>query len=470
MAMDPSEVPADEELAESSYEEPGIEEDVLAFDDSRRGSDAFVEQGDMPAATSREIEGAAAFPMAAGTLVPNSQRRLARVNRVLAASENPLAPSKVPKARVYMQTRARDVGRELSDTAVEELILESSLFRTCTGRQLRQLRAVTEQVRYARYTEVVREGEHSEQARCVYIVAEGSVILRTAHGFQIDVKRAGHFGELALVAEKPRMAGATTTDPSLLLRLPADELRSRPLVRELIEERANAIEQHLKQRWLRGLPSFSRIDPELIRRMLPFFHYVELERGAYLYRRTDQTRLFAIVVFGTVEVLQGEAEVRIGGCTHHDARPWVGETALFQTGPDGSAIRCIEPSHLLTLDAARFQALAKVLPSIMEILRLSEVYARLAEAQRLGGLGAAAGSSRVDRGWRSTLESNYFARRVHFELSLDSRRASTGSVRRTASGSGYQAAVRRPATSHGPHGQGNMGGHAGVNRARAISR
>lgn len=327
--------------------------------------------------------------------------------------------SLVLKRAAEPKPRARDVGRQLTEEEVDALLLgPNTPFGACSGRQLRALREVTEQVRYERYAEVATEGVLKASTRHFYIVVEGQVALRSDRGYQKLLGPGGCFGEITLITVRPRMMSAVTQTPCLMLRIASEELHTRVLT-AAIRECLPKIEAVTKAMLLRTLPYFARLSDAAIARIVPFFSYAEWNRGHVLCRKGEPSRCIYIVAFGAVEALV-EGGARVGLCTHADEKPWIGELALFKDTRRPASLRTAEPSHLLMLDVEQMEQVVKVTPSLMEIFRsaeLADVYARISATPEPGSLPALRGAASVAPAradWRELLSANFFARRAHF--------------------------------------------------------
>jgi CRP-like cAMP-binding protein len=348
--------------------------------------------------------------------------RRQRFARVVSPTRNPRQDDQILMTKLSTKPRSRDVGRRYEGEEIDRILTgRNSVFANCSGRQLRLLREVGEQIQYERYTEVVSEGVLKESARHYFLIVEGWVVVRTLRGYQARLGPGDCFGEIALIAERPRMLTVNTLTQCLMLRVAADELATKTL-KHVVIEAFPRIELYAKVMLLRTLPYFSRLSEAVVEGIVPYFNYSERPRGTYLCYAGDPSRYIYIVAFGAVEALIDD-ETRVGLCSSVDDKPWIGELALFKDTPRVASLRVAEPSHLLTLDVDATEEIVKIAPSLMEIFRsveLADVYARMKSAgdglsQLLRGelpLGGVASD------WRELLGSNFFARRAHFAGSL----------------------------------------------------
>ena len=348
--------------------------------------------------------------------------RKQRMARIVTPTLSAPADERMLASKLAFRPKARDVGRRYDDEEVDQILLgPKTPFGACSGRQIRALREVTEQMRYERHTEVVSEGVFKASARHFFVIVEGQVAVRSQRGYEALLGPADCFGEIALITVRPRMLLVVTRTPCLILRIAAEELHTK-LLASAVRECFPRIELASKKMLLRALPFFARLSEAAITQLIPFFSYAEVSRGQYLCREGDPSRCIYVVAFGAVEALI-DGTTRVGLCTHSDDKPWLGELALFKDARRPASLRTAEPSHILTLDVDQVHEIVKITPSLMEMFRsaeLADVYARMSSAPRWpGGLPALHDAAPVHADWRELLGTNFFARRAHFSARLD---------------------------------------------------
>jgi len=329
-------------------------------------------------------------------------------------------------SQLAAKPRARDVGRRYEDARLDALLLGTPAsptpFSSCSGRQLRALREVTEQIAWQKYTQICCEGLLQESSTCFYMIVEGLVVERTHRGYEQQLGPGDYFGHIALISERPRGSTVTTLTPCLILRIPAEELHASKALRGALVDSFAQSEAKAKTMLLRTLPYFARLTDAVIRDLLPFFAYSERPRGTYLCYEGEPSRCIYIVPFGTVEaVVDGtDGETIVGRCSGTDDKPWIGELALFGAKRPAS-LRTTAATHLLTLEVKGMREIVKIDPSLMEVFRsaeLADFYSCVSSAgggsELLALLLRGVADVPTDESWRTLLGSNYFARRTHF--------------------------------------------------------
>jgi CRP/FNR family cyclic AMP-dependent transcriptional regulator len=107
-------------------------------------------------------------------------------------------------------------------TAVEKVILlqEVDIFEHTTTEDLAYIAAITEECDFARGNIIYREGEISDS---MYLVIEGTVVLRRGEKDVLTAKKKDVFGTWSLFDDEPRVVTAVSADESTLLKIDKDD-------------------------------------------------------------------------------------------------------------------------------------------------------------------------------------------------------------------------------------------------------
>jgi CRP/FNR family cyclic AMP-dependent transcriptional regulator len=125
----------------------------------------------------------------------------------------------------------------LRKNAKLELLRRVPLFSRCSGRELSRIAAVADELDMPAGRHLTREGEPGREF--VVLVDGGAEVRR--NGRRVNTLGSGDFlGEIALLADRPRTATVTTTEPSRLLVLTGRDFRA--LLRELPALQAKVLE------------------------------------------------------------------------------------------------------------------------------------------------------------------------------------------------------------------------------------
>lgn len=110
--------------------------------------------------------------------------------------------------------------RSMDFTARLALLSDIALFASLSDQELtRILRIVYEQT-YGHGDCIIQEGSRGD---CLYVVAEGEVVISLRGTPLTRIAQGGHFGELSLVDQSPRSASAYANGPCTLLRIDATD-------------------------------------------------------------------------------------------------------------------------------------------------------------------------------------------------------------------------------------------------------
>lgn len=119
-------------------------------------------------------------------------------------------------------------------------------------------------------------------------------------------------------------------------------------------------------RSLRGIPLFSHIDEDIVRRIAKRFVTEEVDLGNYLIREGEDPQKFFIVASGQAEViskgLHGE-ELRIGLLGQGE---YFGEADLLSDSLSGVTVRSVTPAVFFTLQSSELESIIKEVPDFRE--------------------------------------------------------------------------------------------------------
>jgi predicted acylesterase/phospholipase RssA/CRP-like cAMP-binding protein len=130
--------------------------------------------------------------------------------------------------------------------------------------------------------------------------------------------------------------------------------------------------------FLRGVPVFAALSPDMLERVGRLAEDVSLDSGAWLFREGDAADGLYVVRVGHLEVIQGDLQAqRINTLTRGAV---LGELALLNDSPRSASIRALRDSELLKIDKAHFDALLQAEPQLA--LSLTRVLSTQLQASR----------------------------------------------------------------------------------------
>lgn len=218
---------------------------------------------------------------------------------------------------------------------------------------------------------VVRQGD---EGRALYVLIEGEVsVSRVTEDETRELARLGAgslFGEMALIADKPRVATVTTTHPSELFVV------DRKVVGDLAAAHpglAGDIAGFARRRVLMNLmatsPVFSTLAEGQRFELLKAFEPRVVPAGAVLIREgADPVGLY-VVVEGEVEVSKDDASGDRVVLAYLKEGEVFGEIGLIEDRPATASVTAAERAVVLFLSKARFVAYAETHPELKAYLR-----------------------------------------------------------------------------------------------------
>ncbi len=238
---------------------------------------------------------------------------------------------------------------------------------------------------------VVAEGE---PGKSMFIVVQGNVdVLRNQEdGSQKVVARMGEgsfFGEMALVADVPRLASVVALDNALLFELTRDKLRAlakeHPSVVHTVE---TFYRERLLHNLLRVNPLFSDLPQPAQETLAGLFKMRSVANGVTLLTQGQPGQGLYVVLRGRCAVSQANG----GGRAHKlpDLREGdvFGEISLLANVAATATVKTSKDSVLLRLDAVPFHQLLNAHPSVRD--RLSSLGRQRLERSRLTDAGVLA--------------------------------------------------------------------------------
>jgi len=215
---------------------------------------------------------------------------------------------------------------------------------------------------------VVREGEPGE---AFFLIAAGHVRVYSTDslGRQNQLARLGEgaiFGELALVANQPRLASVEVQGEADLLEWGTQALRA---AADQLEPLAHALNRFTRDRLLKNLlatsPLFRPFTPQQRVDLARRFTGHDVAPGTDIIREGDIGRGLYVVLAGEVEVLKGEEPFESTLATLRAGEVF-GEIALVRGTPATATVRAARPSTVLFLAREYFDRLISALPEMRQ--------------------------------------------------------------------------------------------------------
>jgi cAMP-dependent protein kinase regulator len=211
---------------------------------------------------------------------------------------------------------------------------------------------------------VVAEGEAGDS---LFVVAKGRVRVEraTASGQGDGVVVVGHvgeggfFGEIAVVAQRPRAAtviAESTTELLEISRTTLDQLCAMdPRVREVLDSFCS---ERLKKSVLLSSPVFEGLSPALLARVSAGFEQQTAPAGEVLVTQGAPSGGLFVLLSGTVDVM-ARAEIGSVRLKQLQAGDVFGEMSLLSGDPASASVTASSPVRLLVLPAASFSSLSE---------------------------------------------------------------------------------------------------------------
>lgn len=219
--------------------------------------------------------------------------------------------------------------------------------------------------------QIVREGEPGAS---MFIIVEGSVeVLRQLEGGKSKkVAKLGEgefFGEMALVAEEPRMASVVAAEPTVLLELSREQLA------EVVSHHpplGEVVQQFYRERLLANVmhsnPLFSKL-PEALQQLLQAaFKPLTVQKGEQILTRGQPAQALYLLLRGRCEVFHEHVDGRETSYPEMVEGDVFGEIALLRSKLVTATVRASTPCTLLMLEREVLEQLISQHPDLRQRL------------------------------------------------------------------------------------------------------
>ncbi|MEW6378742.1 MAG: peptidase domain-containing ABC transporter [bacterium] len=252
---------------------------------------------------------------------------------------------------------------------LHHFIRKISLFSIFSDEELAQLTRMAE-------LKSVKAGElifdQGASGKEFYLVYSGKVriLQRNEKNQEINlgVRSGGdHFGETALITDKPRNAAARAVEDSVIIsidhQLFYDYVYSKPELREYFDKfiRATSIHQFLK-----SCTELSSIPPNQLQYLVQNFHLEFFKEGDVVFRQNAKPDKFYLIESGKLKVIrwEGKRQEIINFLREGD---FFGEKALVEDSQRYADVICLTNCTLFSLAKETFHELVTHSPKIKKV-------------------------------------------------------------------------------------------------------
>lgn len=250
------------------------------------------------------------------------------------------------------------------NTQIVEAMNQTAIFNLLSEEQKKSTAGLFEEVFYRLGETIICKGE-STDALYILLSGQARLIGYSAAGEEksLSLLKAGmHFGEQALLTDKPAEAtiAASTDIRALRLSKAGFEamLRDNPGIEKYFRDWAK---NEGMQLFLKNSTILSGLDYEAIRSLLDHFEVIEFAKDSKLVQEGDEGDFFFIIRSGAVLVEIGEENRTVNKLLPGDC---FGELALLTGAPRKASVRAIEATTVYCLGKSSFEELVAQFPVI----------------------------------------------------------------------------------------------------------
>lgn len=253
---------------------------------------------------------------------------------------------------------------------LQSFVRKNSLFAILGDEEVLKLTAKAQLKSYRAGEVVFNQGDAGES---FYIVYSGKVriVLKDAQGREVNlgVRTGGeHFGETALITEKPRNASARAAEDSALIAISRKDfneiLFAQPGLREYFDRFMRATSVH---QFLQSCTELGAVPPKDLRKLVESFQPELFREGDVVVRQGASGDKFYLVESGKLKVVkwEGKNQELVNFLREGD---FFGEMALLDDSSRHADVVCLTECHLFSLSKSDFKQLVEFSPKFRKVL------------------------------------------------------------------------------------------------------
>lgn len=206
-----------------------------------------------------------------------------------------------------------------------------------------------------------------------YIVYSGKIrIIQKAEEdkeINLGVRIKGdHFGETALISDKPRNASARAVEDSVLLSINKDDFNSfifsRPELREYFDKFIRVTSIH---RFLKSCTDLSSVSPKELQGLVQNFTPEFYKEGEVVFRQGADADKFYLIESGKLKVERWEDD-RKEIINYLQEGDFFGEKALIETTGRYADVVCLTDCHMFSLTKESFESIISKSPKLKKVI------------------------------------------------------------------------------------------------------
>jgi CRP-like cAMP-binding protein len=239
---------------------------------------------------------------------------------------------------------------------------------------------------------IVREGE---AGRSMYVLAQGAVKVVRGLGQKderaiAEMSEGTFFGEIALLADVPRLASVVAVGECVVLEIEREKLaaltRSHPALEPVLQ---HFYRERLLANLLRSSVLFSSFDEASRRALIDRFLVRQAKAGEVLIREGARGETLFVLLRGTCDAVHVDAAGKEHTYPPMTEGAFFGEIALLFDQPATATVRATSDCMLLTLDRASFRSHLVANPQAKKLLESFSEQRLQRTAKMLDELGGA---------------------------------------------------------------------------------
>jgi len=244
------------------------------------------------------------------------------------------------------------------------------IFSIYSDEELEGLLSVTELEPIDAGKHVFDEGDPGDK---FYVVYNGKIriVVKDDEGKEVNLgllTKGDHFGETALITDKPRNASARAAEDAVLLGIGKDSfaqyLLSTPEQRESFDKFIRSTSVH---RFLKSCTDLSAIPSKDLRKLVDSFESEFHREGEVVFRQDTEGDKFFLIEQGKAKVVRWEGPTSevINFLREGD---FFGEKALMEEKARHADVVCLTDCHLYSLSKETFKALVERSPKLRKAI------------------------------------------------------------------------------------------------------
>ena len=215
--------------------------------------------------------------------------------------------------------------------------------------------------------------EQGAPVKRFYIVYSGKIRILIKNEDQKEINlgvrtKGDHFGETAVITEKPHVTTARAVEDSVVIALDREAFNKLLFAKPQLREYFDKFIKHASiYQFLKTSTDFSVASPRDLQNLTKLFNLEFYKEGDVVFRQGAQPDKFYLIEKGKLKVVHWE-EDQASTINFLQEGQFFGDKALFEDTPRSADVVCLTDCSMFSLDKDAFDSLVQTSPRIKKVI------------------------------------------------------------------------------------------------------